>query len=327
MFTELTIEEINILNSKDFINGDEIIIRSLTDYKGIVAPTYTKDKWLESHPYIKTYLENRFEDKDYSVKETIKRIINHIEEKPKCPYCGKPVEYVGKPSIKFRKYCSKSCANLDPGNQELRKNNSIRKWGYESPSLNPEVKRKISSSIKEKSEEMNKHRVETWIKKYGIDNVMKLKETQNKSDETKRINDSYKRSTEEDVIFDIIKNEWPDAIHSYKSERYPFNCDYYIPSLNLFIEYQGFWTHGDHPYDNNNIKDINEAEYIKAAGYLDKYDTWTRRDPNKREYAKKNNLNYLEIWRNIWSEVSIGNKDIIIDMIKNFVKNKESLNI
>jgi len=315
----LSLEETSVLEKGPSQEGDDIVKKYMMSDNGRVNQNSTKESWLKYRPAIKKYLLERYKENNEvtPIKMIVKRIIDHIDVLPLCPYCGKPVEYVGKPSLKFRKYCSKSCANLDPANQSLRKSLSMQRWGYESPSLSPEVKKKISTSLKAKSEEMNRHRVETWIDKYGVDNVMKLKQFQDKSDVTKKERGSYKTSSEENILFDIIKEKYPDAIHSYKCDRYPFNCDYYIPSLDLFIEYQGFWTHGDHPYDETNEEDIRVAKNILDAGYEDKYDTWVIRDPHKRKIARDNNLNYIEIWRDTWNLVALGNKEALLSKIVN----------
>lgn len=50
-----------------------------------------------TNPYIINYLNDRFKDSS-SIEETIKRVKLHIEEKPVCPTCGRPVNFIGKPS-------------------------------------------------------------------------------------------------------------------------------------------------------------------------------------------------------------------------------------
>ena len=93
-----------------------------------------------------------------------------------------------------------------------------------------------------------------------------------------------------------------------RSELYPFECDFYIPELDLYIEYQGYKTHGKEPYNPDNpehIKLVEEykkrAEEInfkdeKKVQYLRYINVWTVRDPLKRETARKNELNYIEFF-------------------------------
>lgn len=53
-------------------------------------------------------------------------------------------------------------------------------------------------------------------------------------------NHSFSHSKPEKVILGFLKNEYPDTIYQYKEKRYPFKCDFYIPSKDLFIEYNGY---------------------------------------------------------------------------------------
>jgi hypothetical protein len=113
-----------------------------------------------------------------------------------------------------------------------------------------------------------------------------------------------KLSIEERTCYKMLKEVFPDAISQYRDkERYPYYCDFYIPSLDMFIEYQGFWTHGTPPYhcafdplNENHIKMVNK--WRNKGSYF--YDTaiyvWTELDVKKRETARKNNLNFIELW-------------------------------
>ncbi|MBQ3420254.1 MAG: hypothetical protein IJH34_01005, partial [Romboutsia sp.] len=85
----------------------------------------------------------------------------------------------------------------------------------------------------------------------------------------------------------------------YSSNQYKWPCDFYIKSLDLFIEYQGSWVHGNQPFDSSNsihqriIRKWQEkgTEYFNYAIKI-----WTIRDPEKRRVAKENNLNFKELW-------------------------------
>lgn len=58
-------------------------------------------------------------------------------------------------------------------------------------------------------------------------------------------------------ILEYIKdNIDTSVIHQYYSKLYPYHCDYYLPLYDLYIELNGIWTHGPHPYDSNNQEDI-----------------------------------------------------------------------
>jgi len=154
---------------------------------------------------------------------------------------------------------------------------------------------------------------ETMLKRYGVDNPGKLystiinshtKESQDKRNETKRKNKTFNVSKPEDETYLILKEKYPDVIRQYSSERYPFCCDFYIPSLDLYIECNYHWTHGNKPFEGTNEDNI-KLEQWKSKNtmyYNNAIYTWTNLDVKKRNIAKQNNLNYKEIWniKELW---------------------------
>lgn len=136
----------------------------------------------------------------------------------------------------------------------------------------------------------------------------KWQEIHRKEYDTKNKNKTWISSKPEQLIKKLLKNKFKEIRYQYKSELYPFNCDFYIPSLDLYIEYQGDPSHGKEPYDINNFKhqdllnkwqdrlNKNKSKGIKNSRYYFFIDTWTRRDPLKRETARKNNLNWIEFF-------------------------------
>ena len=153
---------------------------------------------------------------------------------------------------------------------------------------------------------------QTCLKKYGVTNKRKLqesrdhmsvimssKEVQNKRNNTLKKNNTFNKSKSEEISYILLKEKYPDIIRQYKSDLYPFACDFYIPSLDLYIECNYHWTHGYHFFDKNNIKDINKLELWKSkntAFYNKAIYVWTIKDIEKQKIAKENNLNYLVFW-------------------------------
>ena len=64
------------------------------------------------------------------------------------------------------------------------------------------------------------------------------------------------------------------------------------------ISLQVYYTHGKHPFDPDSIEDLNLVkEHINKYGKnCPLVNVWTISDPKKRETAKKNNLNYVELF-------------------------------
>ncbi len=182
-------------------------------------------------------------------------------------------------------------------NEEIKKRirdsfylHMIRKYGVKYPSQNEEIKRRIQASYKQ-----------TIHNRYGVNNVSELPDVVLKIQQTKRENNTFNKSSDEEIIYQNLINIYgtDDIIRQYRSEKYPFNCDFYIKSLDLYIEYNGTWTHGGHPYDETNKDDLTILQNWKnkkTKYYDNAINIWTVRDVNKRKTALENNLNYIEIW-------------------------------
>lgn len=254
--------------------------------------------------YIWKYVNDRFED-SMSWLESLCRIILKIEERPRCKECGKELEFKYNLGYKcFKEYCSYHCQMIHLNKigkmnskeavnkqAEKRKKTLTDKYGVDNPFKKKEVRERIK---------------QTFLDKYGVDNPFKKKELfdyrrqYQHQLETKRKNNTFNTSKLEEELYLYIKEKFPGVKRQYKDEkRYPFLCDFYIPSLDCFIELQGHWTHGNHPYNNNSIKDQKKVEEWKSKHtryYDNAIHTWTISDVIKREYAKKSNISYKEIW-------------------------------
>ena len=130
---------------------------------------------------------------------------------------------------------------------------------------------------------------------------------QNSQSKTKRKHNSFNTSTKEieslNELISIYGKE--DVSSQYNSDpRYPFNCDFYIKSEDLFIELNAHWTHGEHPFNINDPEDLKILENWKEKAKTSKFyenaiETWTVRDVNKLQYLIKNNLKFKLIYNNL----------------------------
>lgn len=148
----------------------------------------------------------------------------------------------------------------------------------------------------------DKYGINTYLESDKINKIRNNFEIQQKIQNSKRNNNTFNSSLIEFNVFQILKSKFKDIRTQYKSELYPFNCDFYIGDIDLYLECNFHWTHGFHPFDETNENDLKilniwKEKSIKSKFYRNAITTWTIRDVNKRKIAKKNNINFLEIWK------------------------------
>ena len=142
----------------------------------------------------------------------------------------------------------------------------------------------------------------TCLEKYGMPEYTQTKEFQEKAHISRKKNHTQPGSKIENKVFERLKEYFSesDIERQYSDDdRYPFNCDFYIKPLDLFIEYNGFYMHGFHWFDESDEKDRKQAEewlYAENPQSDTAFETWVIRDTTKRETAKKNDLNYVVLW-------------------------------
>lgn len=304
-------------------NHDSILINILYPNKrGIDNNKINK---LLTYSNICEYLKNRYKDSS-SIIETIKRIKLNIEEKPKCPYCGKPVMFIGKQTKMFTKYCSNKCRAKDKSKyiwQESQRKYNLKHYGKEYNFQIDKCKDKRANTLIDKYGTLDMHKVpefrkkcdEKWaihkkeiqeyhnkimMKLHGctFSTMMKTPEFQQKRIDTMRKNGTFNASKPEEESYNLLLEKYPNVIRQYKCERYPWCCDFYIPQQDLFIECNYHWTHGGHPYNENNNLDVELLNKWKSSTkyYNNAAVTWSVYDVNKRNLAAANNLNYIEFW-------------------------------
>ena len=165
---------------------------------------------------------------------------------------------------------------------------------------------------------------ETWQKKYGVPHHTKNKEILEKCWESRKRNGTLNTSKLEEYCYQrlLTKFDSSDVIRQYIENRYPFHCDFYIKSLDLFIEINGTWLHGFHMFDKNNADDIERLVKIRSKqqivnGRKNQYykaeEVWLYEDPKKLDVAISNNLNYFMLY-------SVEEIDVLIDSLED---NKE----
>lgn len=173
----------------------------------------------------------------------------------------------------------------------------------------PDFRDKMRSIIS--SDDVQNRIKATCISKYGQSSAMKLESTIDKMHAAKMRNGSWSTSKPEEKMYGILCDRFGknDVRRQHKDKlRYPFHSDFYVKSLDLFIELNATWLHGQHWFDEHNEADLAKLDEWKKkleSGkrfYSVAIDVWTVRDVKKHETALNNNLNYLVFWKNDLSD-------------------------
>ena len=170
-----------------------------------------------------------------------------------------------------------------------------------------EFRNKLSAIIS--SDEVQNKMKNTSIERYGVAFAAQTKEVQQKIYRTKKSNHTVNSSKSEVKMYGILCGRFgsDDIVHQYgHDKRYPYVCDFYVKSLDLFIELNASWTHGGHWFGSCSDDNVTLEKWIEKSQTSDYYkaaiQTWTIRDVKKLFIAKKNNLNYLVFWKNDLSD-------------------------
>jgi hypothetical protein len=200
-------------------------------------------------------------------------------------------------------------------NRDQARATCLERYGSESPLENKEIWQKTYDTTIAKhggtgfggmsDEKMldtaRKGNAALW-EKYHSDHKFRAayQASQNK---TKKKNHTFRASKKELALYTKLVSIYGerDVISQYRDTRYPFNCDFYIKSLDLFIELNAHWTHGEHPFDIRNQVDLQKlAEWQEKAReskfFANAIETWTKRDVEKLRRLKENNLNFVLIY-------------------------------
>lgn len=162
---------------------------------------------------------------------------------------------------------------------------------------------------------------QTCRERYGVDSFMQTADgrkimhdamtkdgAMDKVIQKKKQNGTVNTSKPEEELYKILCDVFgrEDVIRQYRSDVYPFFCDFYIKSLDFYIEHNVCWTHGGHWFDATCDDDKNRmlCWVGKNSRYYDNaLDTWTVRDAEKRKVATSNDLNYAVFWKANLSDV------------------------
>lgn len=174
------------------------------------------------------------------------------------------------------------------------------RYGVDNPTQRPEVAKRVSQS-----------RQQTMLARYGAPNSVQVKAIRDKIFEARKANGTLNSSKPEDMLYQLLVDRFgaDDVFRNhFVDSRYPWHVDFYIKSLDLFIELNGDRCHNTHWFDADSVSDRQtrdawienaertEAETGKSSRYRKYVATWTETDVAKREAARTHDLNYLVFW-------------------------------
>lgn len=191
--------------------------------------------------------------------------------------------YYENPTDDIKKFLSDRCYNNFHSTKE-RKSNCIKKRLEKRKSWTKEEK---ELHHKNAVQGQNKRTKDSWVES-------NLKQLKTKKKNKTTVSSKLEKYFEEYLLKLNISFE-----KQYSSKQYPFACDFYILDKDLYVEIQGNWTHGKHPFnpsDKNDMNIVNNWKEKNTDYYLSAIKNWTISDPYKREIAKNNKLNFLEIF-------------------------------
>lgn len=182
-------------------------------------------------------------------------------------------------------------------NIQKRKTTCLEKYGVASFTKT----QKFKDILKLKYNIIQQKSKNTCLEKYGVEYPQQSKQVNNKSIQTKIKNNTINKSKLEDNVYEIILSKFNNVYRQYKTNVYPFACDFYIPELNLYIETNFHWTHGNEPFNENSKKCIDilniwNKKSKESKFYRNAVKVWVVSDPLKRKTAKEHNLNWIEFF-------------------------------
>ena len=261
------------------------------------------DSIKKNYPEIYDELESVEFPKEYTFTQKLWHFLQDDYTIHRCK-CGNPVHFIDFKKG-YRQYCSKNCPSVIEYNKSTLQNAQII-------SRRKESREKAVNTTKKKhngnfwSDEQLKRIQENIVKNRKIINEKNKAKIKECIEEFKSLSGKGISGCSSKVEIDFYKYlintfGFENVDPQHYDNQYPYSCDFFIPGLKLYIEIQGSWTHGKHPFNPGDKKDNEKLNYWKSKDseyYNNAIYTWTDLDVRKRVCARDNHLNYLEIFSN-----------------------------
>lgn len=261
------------------------------------------DSIKKNYPEIYDELESVEFPKEYTFIQKLWHFLQDDYTIHRCK-CGNPVHFIDFKKG-YRQYCSKTCPSVIEHNKSTLQNAQVVSRRKESREKAVNTTKKKHNGNFWSDEQL--HRIqENIIKNRKIINQKNKEKIKKCIEEFKDLSGKRISGCSSKVEIDFYKYlintfSFENVDPQHYDDQYPYSCDFFIPGLNLYVEIQGSWTHGKHPFNSKSNDDIKKLNYWKSKDneyYNNAIYTWTDLDVRKRQCAKDNHINYLEIFSN-----------------------------
>lgn len=289
-------------------------LQTIDDKSGGLKKTSSIKK---KYPELYEDLEKKDFPEDYTFVQKLWHYLQDDYTIHRCK-CGNPVHFIDFKKG-YRQYCSKTCPYV------IEHNKSTLQMA-QCVSQNKDSRKKAVETIRKKHNGnfWSDEQLERLHKSYKDDttrcDMIRQAMLKNRNRISQKNKEKIKKCIEEfkdlsgkgisgcssKVEIDFYKYlintfSFENVDPQHYDDQYPYSCDFFIPGLNLYVEIQGSWTHGKHPFNSESNDDIKKLNYWKSKDneyYNNAIYTWTDLDVRKRQCAKDNHINYLEIFSN-----------------------------
>lgn len=321
----------SILATAKYFNIGYKLVRSLLKSKDILEHSKKEIADIKQKKFIATCNKKFGGSSPFASDEVVSKAKETNLQKYGVDYPMQNKEILEKMQSTFMsKYNVRSPAQIAEVKEKIKLNNLL-KYDCENVMQNLKIKAKVANTNLQRygnicsacNETVKAKAVKTLETHYGVDNPSKNKAILEKSYQTKKDNHTFSTSKPEENFYNSccklfgrenVFRQYNTEIYE-KSGRYPFACDFYIKPLDLFVELNINWTHGQHPFDKTNKDDIDRLTFMtekakNSSFYKKAIEVWTIRDIQKFEAAKMHNLNYIALY----------NSSEINDFLNNYLK-------
>lgn len=230
-----------------------------------------------------------------------------------CPICGRQKQK----QTMMKKYGVDNPMKVDSIQKKARQT-CLKKYGHEWARSTEEVQEKARRTNRMKrgvdyplqDKEVLQKMADTLTSRYGVSNIAKLPSVCNQIKVTKQEKGTFHTSQSEEILFQRLCDVFgeSDVKRQYFSDEYPFACDFYIVSRDMYIELNGTWTHGTHWFEgsSDDMMVLQDWSQKGTVYYQNAIQVWSKTDVKKRSVAEQNCLNYVVFWdsylrdANVW---------------------------